>query len=140
MGSGSKPSSVKTPLALNLKVFDRATVGSPDPASFGTTYEGNGLTGVSIKGPTPVVVGGGTANQYTILVPAGHSYLVIGQATVGSTPVYVGSPTDSLAQGSTTQKYLQAIQNGNGKVQPATTTAVPGTLLLIAEPDRKSVV
>src|SRR5262249_5204368 len=48
--------------------------------------------------------------------------------------VYVGSPTDPLAAGSTTKKYLQVIKNANGKVVPAETTTIPGSLLLIAEP------
>jgi hypothetical protein len=59
----------------------------------------------------------------------------IGQAAVGSAVVYVGTPTDPLAAASVTQKYLQVIQNGAGKVLPAKTTAVPGSLLLIAEPE-----
>ncbi|MBI4458941.1 MAG: hypothetical protein HY648_02640 [Acidobacteria bacterium] len=46
----------------------------------------------------------------------------------------MGSPTDVLATDSTTNKYLQVIQNGAGKIVPAKTTEVPGSLLLIAEP------
>jgi len=54
---------------------------------------------------------------------------------VNSTAVYPGSPTDLLAPGSTTQKYLQAGTNGAGKTFPAKTTSVPGSLLLIIEPE-----
>jgi hypothetical protein len=60
--------------------------------------------------------------------------LVIGKTNIGTTTVYVGSPTDVLSTGSTTKKYLQVIQNANGKIIPASTTVVTGSLLLIAEP------
>ena len=83
---------------------------------------------------------------YTILVPANTpannaafgtsgSCLLIGKGSVNSTAVYPGSPTDLLAPGSTTQKYLQAGTNGAGKTFPAKTTSVPGSLLLIIEPE-----
>jgi hypothetical protein len=136
------PGSLKTPLALTspgLKVFNLNQVSPPNPASFGTTYNSGpslSFPTVSISGPTIVSVGGGTANRYTILVPSSASYLVIGRAMVGTSEVYVGSPTDTLATGSLTQKYLQAIQNlANGKTLPAKTTAIPGSLLLIVEPE-----
>jgi len=147
VGTGTNPGSVKTPLALNLKVFDKARVGSPDPKDFGTIWaSGPGLAfpAVSISDPVVTSVGGGTANVYTILAPSSDpanssvssgSYLVIGQALVNGAPVFVGSPTDPLATDSVTNKYLQVIQNGNGKVVPATTTEVPGSLLLIAAPE-----
>ena len=101
---------------------------------------------ISSTGPVTVSIGGGLASLYTIVLPANAlantaigsgSYLVIGRASIGApTPVFVfpGSPTDPLSPGSTTQKYLQVIKNGAGKLVPATTTAVPGSLLLIAEP------
>jgi hypothetical protein len=79
---------------------------------------------------------------YTILVPAADlantvtsgSYLVIGKATISGADVYVGGLTGPLASNSVTQQYLQVMQNSNGKIFPATTIAVPGTLLLIVEP------
>lgn len=143
VGSGTNPGSTKSPLALQLRVFDKALVGSPDPKDYGTTW--NSGTGIIppfalIPAPTVVTIGGGNANQYNILVPASPnalnsgSYLVIGKATVDNQPVYVGSPTDPLSANSVTQKFLQVIKNANGKIIPANTTAVPGSMLLIVEP------
>jgi hypothetical protein len=133
-GTGSKPPSKKTALPVVLEVFSK--VGSMDPKDFGTTWNGseNLATDVAISDGGTVAYGGGEANLYTICVPAGGSYLVIGKASVDGQDVYIGSPTDVLAAGSTTKKYLQVIKNGAGKVIPATTTEVPGSLLLIAEP------
>jgi hypothetical protein len=96
---------------------------------------------VSPSGAALVSLGVGTANLYTILVPSSDpansdlssgSYLVIGKDEADN--VYVGTPTDLLATSSTTDKYLQVIRNAAGKILPATTTAVPGSLLLIAQP------
>jgi hypothetical protein len=137
VGTGTKPGSTKSPLGLTFKIYDKALVGSPDPKNFGTIYSSNtGLvSNVSISGPNIVMFGGGLVNEYSILVPSNASYLVIGKAIVGTTAIYLGSPSDNLATGSLTQKYLQAIQNNSGKILPANTTAVPGSLLLITEPD-----
>lgn len=143
VGSGTNPGTNKSPLALDLRVYDKAVVGSPDPKDFGTTWN-SGTRIVAplalISGPNAVNIGGGTANQYNIIVPASPnsltsgSYLVIGKATVDGQTVYVGSSTDPLTANSTTQRFLQVIKNASGKSMPATTTAVPGSLLLIVEP------
>ena len=145
VGSGTNPGSTKTPLPLSLKVFDKVKIGSPDPKDYGTIYGSPAevVSPVVISGPIVTTVGGGQANLYTVRVPASDpayssvasgSYLVIGKATIGGVDVYVGSPTDPLPSGSVTQKYLQIIKNANDKLVPATTTAVPGSTLLIAEP------
>jgi uncharacterized repeat protein (TIGR02543 family) len=136
-GIGSKPPSTKTALSVELKVFNKAAVGSMDPKDFGQVWNGPtppALTAVVISSGISVAYGGGQARMYTICAPAGGSYLVIGKAMVDGQPVYVGSPTDQLAAGGSTQKYLQVIKNAAGKILPATTTEVPGSLLLIIEP------
>src|SRR5439155_2026461 len=70
VGTGSQPGSVKTPLALNLKVFDAALIATPDAPAYGTIW--NGATGlisppyVNISAPSAIGFGGGTVNQYNI--------------------------------------------------------------------------
>jgi len=150
VGTGSKPATTKAVLALDLKVFDKAAFASMDPKNYPSIYDttGENLAGLSppralISLPALITHGGGPANLYTILVPANTpnafgtsgSYLVIGKGRFGDTDIYPGSPTDLLAPNSVTQKYLQAIMNGAGKVAPAKITIVAGTLLLIAEPE-----
>lgn len=142
--SSGSPSQ-KTALPLAIKVFDKATVPPPDPKNFGTTWNsGLGLTSplVLISAPVLVTFGSGPTWRYCITVPAypngatSGSYVVIGKATVdGTTDVYPGSPTDPLPPNSLTQKDLQVIKNAAGKIMAATTTAIPGSLLLIAEPE-----
>ena len=60
---------------------------------------------------------------------------MLAAVAAGTTAVYPGSPTDLLETDSTTQKYLQSGVNGAGKIFPAKTTSVPGSLLLIIEPE-----
>jgi hypothetical protein len=146
-GTGTRPASTKTAQPLILKVFERSTVGSPDPKDFGTIW--GATTGllqshnVSISGPTVVTSASGQANLYTIVVPstdpvnadlASGSYLVVGQATIEGVSVYPGRPRDPLATGSTTRIYLEEIKNASGRIAAAKTTEVPGSLLLITEP------
>ena len=152
--SGSKtPGVLKEALALTLEVYDKATISPLDPRNFLTIYEGawTNLAGLAppkaaISGPQNVTQGGGPAYLYTITVPAATAantsafgtsgaYVVIGKGTFSGATVYTGSPTDPLATGSITQKYLQVVMNGAGKIEPAKTTAVPGSLLLIVEPE-----
>jgi Tol biopolymer transport system component len=146
VGSGTKPPSIKTPLAIQLKVFDKTKVPPPDPKDFGTIWEsGPGLGSLIavISGPQVVDIGNGQGDLYTIIVPSyqplntttGGSYLVVGKATINSTDFYIGSPTDPLETGSVTQKHLQVVQNGGGKAMAAKTTAIPGSLLLVTEPE-----
>jgi hypothetical protein len=137
----------KTPLSLNLKVFDTAKLGSFSPKEYGTIWlSGTGLTAptVSISTPAVVSVGGGQANLYNLTVPsndpsnasvASGSYLVIGQAVVNGITVFTGRQTDSLATGSITDMFLQLILTPNGKIAPGVITAIPGSLLLITEPE-----
>jgi hypothetical protein len=122
-------------------------MGSPDPKNFAAMWtSGPALTShvVSLSGPVQSMIGGGSANVYTILVPSASaenaaissgSYLVIGRAVVNGVSVFVGSPTDPLATDSMTRKYLQVLQTGAGKVMAATTSEIPGSLLLIAQPE-----
>jgi PKD repeat protein len=161
VGSGSAPGTVKYPLPLALEVYDKTPAGtgypSLDPKNFASIYEyeppsgGTNLATTSppkahISGPADITHGGGPAKLYTILVPAGFpnalgtsgAYLVIGKGLVPPAnliTVYPGSPTDVLTANTTTQKYLQAGTNGAGKTFPMKTTSVPGSLLLIAEPE-----
>ncbi len=141
VGLGSNPGSTKEPQALNIKVFDKANA-SPDPKAFiGTWNSGTGLL-IQVLGPTVVRHGNGDVNQYEVLVPSSSSglvmggYLIIGKATVGSVSVYVGTPDGPLATGASNgQKYLQVIKNGQGQILPARTTGIPGSLLLVVEPE-----
>ena len=146
-GTGTNPGSTKTPLALDLKVFDRTAVGAPDPRDFGTTWaDTTGVLvapNVAMAGPTLVSTPAGEANLYTILVPstdpansdlASGSYLVIGQATVEGIVTYPGKPRDTLTTGSTARVYLQVIKTASGRIAAARTTEVQGSLLVASEP------
>jgi Tol biopolymer transport system component len=146
VGAGTKPGSIKTPLAIELKVFDKTKVPPPDPKDFGTIWaSGPGLVSpvVVISDPQVVDFGDGQCYLYSIIVPScgptntatSGSYLVIGKAMVEETAFYVGSPTDPLTTGSVTQKHLQIVQNGAGKNMAAKTTVVFGSLLIVTEPE-----
>jgi alpha-tubulin suppressor-like RCC1 family protein len=137
MDSGSTPKSTKTALSLSLKVFDLTKVGPPTPEKFGGIWTGTTglISDATISVAANVNFGGGKANLYTIVVPPNRSYLVIGQTTGINPPIYLGSPTDQLTPGSTTQKYLQLIKDSSGQFLPATTTKVTGSLLLITQPE-----
>jgi hypothetical protein len=142
IGQGSRPSSRKTPLALNLKVFPKLAGPAPDPRNYGTIWNsGPGLVppNISITGPTIMTQGHDPVNLYTILVASGASYLVIGQAQVTGTGaptyVYVGSPTDKLAPNSTTRKHLHVFQEAYGECVAANTEEEEGSLLLISQPE-----
>jgi hypothetical protein len=144
-GLGRTPTTGKTALPLELRVFDK-NGSSADPKDFENLWEyGNALqtiNGFTIPGINDYEVstfGGGPTNMYTLQVPSRNcvsdaGYMIIGKATVGTTNIYVGSPVELPTTGSSTKKYFQAIQNANGKVLPAITSAIPGSLLLIAEP------
>lgn len=139
--------SKKTPLNLSLKVFDRAKLGAFSPKDYGAIWlSAAGLTApvATISDPSVVAVGGGQANLYKLTLfsadPANAaqssgSYLIIGQAVVNGVTIYTGRQTDTLTTDSIKDIFLQVILTPNGKIAPAVTTAIPGSLLLITEPE-----
>jgi len=107
-GSGEHPTTTKTALASNLKVFDRSTCGSRDydQSHYSTKWNGTSglVTNVSITGPTTVTIGGGPADQYMVTVPANGEYLIIGQSIVSSTKC--GGSTCTVYEGSKVGSHI----------------------------------
>lgn len=139
--SGCRPRVTKVPLALELRVFVRASGPPPSPRDYATIWNsGPGLVppNVQISGPVAVPQGRERANLYTIQVAASSRYLVIGKANVTCNglpaSVYVGSHTGVLAANSVTRKHLHVLQRANGRCLPAEGTEIPGSLLIVTEP------
>lgn len=143
VGLGSRPGSTKTPLPLELRTFQQSNNGpGPDPRDYGTIWNsGVGLLPPDLwmTGPQVVDQGNGSADEYTIQVVPGSKYLVIGKATVECsgmpTTLYVGNLTGVLAANSTKRTHLQVMQRADGRCLPARTTEIPGSLLLVTEPE-----
>ncbi len=87
-GSGWFPTTTKTALAENLKVYNRNTVGRRDFNQNHYSSTWNSTTGLVpnavISAPVTVNYGGGPTDAYTITVPAYGHYIIIGQASVSS--------------------------------------------------------
>jgi hypothetical protein len=159
-GSGNHPTTAKSALAANLKVFDRHIVGARDANQnhYGSTW--NSATGLvanaSISAPVLVNIGGGPANQYTITVPANGKYLVIGQSMVssdkcggGTCTIYTGSKVglhddvdgndnddeeDDGSCQSAILKFHAVLKDNNGKVKEGATQQQHGSLMLMISP------
>jgi hypothetical protein len=139
--AGCRPRVTKTPLALVLKVFPRPAGPAPHPRDYANIWNsGPGIVppNVQIQGPVAVPQGRERANLYTILLAPGSRYLVIGKADVTChgvpASVYVGSQTAVLAANHAVRKHLHVIQRANGSCLPAEGTEIPGSLLLVTEP------
>jgi hypothetical protein len=132
VGSGTTSGDQKTPLALSLKVFDRATFPSAELKDYATVWNsGPGLEYplARITGPSVTTFSNGLANLYIVKVPAADSsnkmtsgrYLVIGK--VNGEETYVGAATDPLAVDSVTDEYFQVTQKSDGQIVPYVATS-----------------
>jgi hypothetical protein len=160
-GTGKHPSISKVPLASDLKVFNRHTVGRRDANQNHYSQIWNGtsglVTGATITGPVSVNIGGGTSYRYIITVPAGGHYLVIGKSQVSSSrcsgglcTIYTGSKSgphddidgdddrdDEENNGACTNaimKFHTIIKDNNGKCSEGTTQQEHGSLMLMVTP------
>jgi hypothetical protein len=131
--------STKTGLDVKLKIFDLATLSSPiNPKDYGTIWN----SGPGILPRIPILagvvkIGGGNANWYPTTYPGPTYWVAIGEtdSDYNGSPVYVGKIIDQLVPGGITDINLQVILNSKGKITPATTAEIPGSMLLISQPE-----
>ncbi len=131
-GTGATSGDQKAPLALSLKIFDRAAFPSSELKDYGSVWNsGPGLVSpwARITGPAVTTFSNGPANLYTVRVPATGSannmtsgrYLIVGK--VESAETYVAVATDPLAVDSVTDEYLQVVKKSDGQVVPYVATS-----------------
>ena len=158
--SGFYPSVSKNTLPATLKVYDRHICGPMDGsqshyASVWGSSTGR-ITNCIISSPVVTYIGGGPTYQYTITVPAGGHYLVVGQSTIpsdryagGNCTLYTGQKAggydvvdgddhdndDDLTSCSSPRvRYHYCLKDNTGKCQVAQTQEQHGSLLLIVSP------
>lgn len=129
VGEGAGQGSEKSPLTLDIKVFDKKRVGLPSPEDYPALWNSTfGLTTSTILWYSSIVdYGGGQATLYPVWVPAkdpfyqenSGSYVIVGKAGVDGADVYVGFSTDVLVPGAVIEQYVQIIRNSKGKLTPA---------------------
>lgn len=164
VGSGWHPSTTKSTLAANLKVFTRSTSRrrSGNQSDYATMWNSTSgqVTNVSISSPASVNIGGGPAYRYVITVPAGGHYIVVGQSTVSSTKcggttctIYTGKKLggnddcdgdehgrdddddDELdACTDTKVRFHSIIKDQTGRCREADTHEEHGSLMLVVSP------
>ncbi len=163
-GSGWHPSTTKSVLASDIKVFTRSTSRRRNGSQSNYSSVWNSTTGqvtnVVVSSPTTVNIGGGPAYKYTLIVPAGGHYLVIGKSVVSSTrcggstcTIYTGKKLggnddcdgdehgrddddddDLDACSSSKVRFHAVIKDQSGRCREADTHEEHGSLMLVVSP------
>jgi streptogramin lyase len=130
VGPGVQPAVNKNPNAgMETRVFDTTCV-SGIAGTSGMSWQNYQTIWNSCQAVATDVTN--VYGQATFVLPPGN-YVVIGKYM--NPEIYVGVSVGSITAGGMVQKYLQIIQNAQGKTVPAKYTKLTGSELLIIEPE-----
>ena len=131
VGQGSYPGSNKTPIVgMETRVYSKAS--GSCAAGYGISWQHY----PEIWANCEEAAKGSTDNSGKVtfnLAPG--DYLVIGQYIEGTKTLYIGVSVGEITAGSVVEKYLQVIENAQGKILPGKYQKLTGSALLIIEPE-----